>query len=363
MSPSIFPAELLHKVADWIFHFEDMETLKSLALTAQCLVTHAQTLLFQHIAFSASGVRRPGEFLKALEVRPNLAYFVKSVTLKQSALQLKASIEVLHRLQNVERIIIHGGEYYASDIYFLATRGWSWNRLSPTAAASISTIGKHLPHLKEFVFRDIEDLPIAIILENSPQLMTLELTRTKCVAVAAELSHSLTSFRWTLNDQFLPQPEVLFGSKLTHLHLTAKTKQYSPIINHPSCKDLKLLQSLVLEVHHDGSVGRNVAEDSLSFFLGVLGSVPNTAPLESVTTILRDIRNVRHGWGTRTDWAGIHTVIAKQVAIVVVRLVSLKKFTVKMFGFTGCEQQVRDALAFVDVATEVEVVVGYNSVG
>jgi hypothetical protein len=129
-------------------------------------------------------------------------------------------------------------------------------------------------------------------------------------------------------------------------------------VNHPSCKDLKLLQSLVLEVHHDGSVGRNVAEDSLSFFLGVLGSVPNTAPLESVTTILRDIRDVRQGRSTRTDWRGIHTVIAKQVAIVVVRIVPLKMFTVKMFGFTGCEQQVRDALAFVDVATEVEVVVG-----
>ncbi|KAH8798092.1 hypothetical protein DL96DRAFT_1688287 [Flagelloscypha sp. PMI_526] len=304
MSPSIFPAELLHKVADWIFHFEDMETLKSLALTAQCLVTHAQTLLFQHIAFSASGVRRPGEFLKALEVRPNLAYFVKSVTLKQSALQLKASIDVLHRLPNVERIIIHGGEYYASDIYFLATRGWSWNRLSPTAAASISTIGKHLPHLKEFIFRDIEDLPIAIILENSPQLMTLELTRTN-----------------------------------------------------ESPKLLSYLKSTM------SSIGRNVAEDSLSFFLGVLGSVPNTAPLESVTTILRDVRDVRQGRSTRTDWRGIHTVIAKQVAVVVVRIVPLKKFTVKMFGFTGCEQQVRDALAFVDVATEVEVVVGYNSVG
>ncbi|KAH8810227.1 hypothetical protein DL96DRAFT_556713 [Flagelloscypha sp. PMI_526] len=365
MSSPTFPAELLHKVADWIFDFGDMETLKALTLTAQCLVTHVQTLLFHRIAFGASGVRRPGEFLKILEARPNLAHFVKSVTLKQSALQLKASIAALHRMHNVERVVILGEEFWISNIQSVSSRAWSWARLSPSMAASLTRLGQHLPQLKELVFRDIEELPISSFLDNAPQVDFLDFARTKCPAVTVNPIHNLTSLRWNLDDNSWstvnPVPLWLLASSLTHLHLITKPRPYSHFETRPNCGNLVSLKSLKLEVYREGNCPLNVPGHTLQFLLDPLETLPKEAPLEIFTVTLKDLRSKTYnGWNTRGNWAKLDSVVLKLGAVLVKRIAPLKKVRVEMFGFTGHGESVRNALKVVDVATVVEVEVNEN---
>ncbi|KAH8798091.1 hypothetical protein DL96DRAFT_1781914 [Flagelloscypha sp. PMI_526] len=282
MSRPIFPVELLYAFVDWVSSSGDIQTLKALSLTAHCFVPRAT-----------------GSILILLKTKPDFALLVKTVTLTGSAVQLKASIGALFKLPHIEKIILLGANHRTNEDTFVSQftspATWSWSRLNPSIATSLIAVGQHLSQLKTLIFRDNEDLPLQAILENAPQLANLELIRTKCVNVSTDLSHSLTSIQWhfyysSFTDQLSPPRQWLLGSSLTHLHLTTESWTYYQSRHQPSSEHLQSIQSLVLEFHHDRTNYRDITEDLRHFLLPPLETVPKSAPLETITVVLRDVR-------------------------------------------------------------------------
>ncbi|KAH8798094.1 hypothetical protein DL96DRAFT_1639895 [Flagelloscypha sp. PMI_526] len=229
------PAEILDMVWTGSQISESSQTLKQLTLTARRLVPHVQAILFE-ILLSATPMG--GQVvLKLLKTRPNLTLLVKRLTLTRHAMQHKVTVQ-----RNMEITKATPGR-----TTFLAA-GWPWNDLDPSVAASLATVGQHLPRLKRIVYRDLEGLPINTILEHAPQLTDLELSWTQS---------STSLFR-----------------------------------HHPSCQLLICLQSLTLEFHHMGS------------------SYSRNQPLDHFALILKDLQYISRE-EKKPYWDAIDTTIAK----------------------------------------------------
>ncbi|KAH8810223.1 hypothetical protein DL96DRAFT_1821710 [Flagelloscypha sp. PMI_526] len=338
------PAEILDMIVDWVSDFGDSQTLKQLTLTARRFVPHVQTILFENITFGDSH-GRPGGFLKLLKARPNLTLLVKRLTLTRHAMQQKATVRVLRQLRNIETLVFPAGEYGDHEgrpwSHYFSRSKWPWNDLDPSVAASLATSGQYLPQLKRIIYRDLEGLPIDTILEHPPPTY-----------------RSGTSIRWNFDDnsfkyRLSSPPTWLLGPTLTHVHLATRTTG-SLFRHHPSCQFLISLQSLTLEIHHMNNYSGGVGEDSLSFLLYAMETVPYTAPFDHFALILRDLRYTSPD-EKKTYWNAIDTAIAKLGVATAKRPVPLKKFRVKMFGFIYHLDKVKIALDVVDVATSVEV--------
>ncbi|KAH8810201.1 hypothetical protein DL96DRAFT_1627970 [Flagelloscypha sp. PMI_526] len=368
MSHFALPAEIIGIITQWVSEFGGTQNLQSLALVSSHFVSQAQGILLQRITFNASHAR-PGGFLTLLKGRPNLAHLVKSVTLTQSSLQQKSVIRLLLSLHNVERLVFPDNEgrvdnnnprlqSESQDKY------WSWLQLDPSIAASLATIGQRLPHLKELVLRDVEDLPLDTILKYLSHLDHLELRWVKCGHLV-DITHHLKSIRWHIDDYWFrmnPAPTWLLGSTLTHVHLVTNTTRALVTRYQPSCTFLTSLRSLIFEVNHWHST-TDWAPNSLPFFLSALKTVPDVAPLESLTVIFREWNYTSPELRAVRDSKRIAEGTTKLGDVLAERPIPVKKLNVKMYGFKDCEGPIKDALErltnLLDVKVECDTIIRY----
>ncbi|KAH8810226.1 hypothetical protein DL96DRAFT_1685677 [Flagelloscypha sp. PMI_526] len=346
MSRPIFPVELLYAFVDWVSSSGDIQTLKALSLTAHCFVPRVQPFLLRHVTFSSSRPRRRGAFLILLKTKPDFALLVKTVTLTGSAVQLKASIGALFKLPHIEKIILLGANHRINEDSFVSQftspATWSWSRLNPSIATSLIAVGQHLSQA---------------ILENAPQLANLELIRTKCfihrpVEPSTSVAFGILSYT--------PSPD---NGVVDVLPIYSCFTYYGFIIpgHQPSSEHLQSIQSLVLEFHHDGTNYRDITEDLRHFLLPPLETVPKSAPLETITVVLRDVRlNARSGWRSSGNWDEMGPVFSQLGEAVGKRPIPSKKFRVEMFGFACQTSMVRNALAMLEDKTEIEATIQEN---
>ncbi|KAH8810222.1 hypothetical protein DL96DRAFT_1821709 [Flagelloscypha sp. PMI_526] len=355
------PTEILNIIAQLVSSTGGTQDLQALALSSRPFVPLVQSILFQRITFNKTRAR-PGGFLTLLKARPNLALLVKSVILTQSAMEQKALIKVFRLLHNVERLEFPAGRssvHESTPIFpYLSHPKWSWLRLDPSMAASLATVGRYLRRLRVLVLRDVEELPLDIILEHLPHLLNLELVWTKSPAIAVDPSHKLKSLQWHLDEHSFknwrtPEPTWLLGSSLTHVHFVIKTTLYFQMRHQPSCRLLTSLCSLTFEVHH-WHFHDNVGENSTPFFLNAITTLPDSAPLHTLTL---KFRTLGYNPGSRHDWDRIEDAVTKLGTCAVRRPTPVRQINVQMHGFTDHHDSMRDALAVTvrGVSTDVSV--------
>ncbi|KAH8798095.1 hypothetical protein DL96DRAFT_1639896, partial [Flagelloscypha sp. PMI_526] len=289
---------ILNIIAELVSSAGGTQDLQALALSSRPFVPLVQSFLFQ-----------------------------RSVTLTQSAMEQKALIKVFRLLHNVERLEFPAGRssvHESTPIFpYLSHPKWSWLHLDPSMAPH-GQVGRYLRRLRVLVLRDVEELPLDIILEHLPHLLNLELVWTKSPAIAS-LNGILTSIR-SRTGGLLSQRG--FWDLPNSRSFVIKTTLYFQMRHQPSCRLLTSLCSLTFEVHH-WHFHDNVGENSTPFFLNAITTLP-TQHQDAVTQL-----------GT----------------CAVRRPTPVRQINVQMHGFTDHHDTMRDALAVTvrGVSTDVSV--------